>query len=88
LAVDAQGVVAKEVEKEVTQQLAQKCEKMLGARRRSRHAIGDIVESEDWPFARSALGDVGLSGAVSAVQDLDDGRPIEANIQQGLNTVQ
>ena len=56
-----------------------------------RHAIGDIVEREDWlftwPFTRSVLGDLGslaLSGC-SAVQDLDDGRPIEAMLQQGLN---
>jgi len=53
-----------------------------------RHAIGDIVEREDWlftwPFTRSVLGDLGssaLSGC-SAVQELDDGRPIEAVNQQ------
>ena len=58
-----------------------------------RHAIGDIVEREDWlftwPFARSVLGDLGLSAlsGCSAVQDLDDGRLIEAMLQQGLNRV-
>ena len=61
-------------------QPAQKCErKRLAQPKALRNAIGDIVGREDWPFARSVLGDLGssaLSGC-SAVQDWDDGRPIE-----------
>jgi hypothetical protein len=55
---------------------------------RHARAIGDIVEKEDWlftwPFTRSVLGDLGSSALAgcSAVQELDDGRPIEAMIQQ------
>jgi hypothetical protein len=81
-------VVEKEDEEEDMDAYGRReCERNAWRNKALRHAIGDIVEREDWlftgPFTRSVLGDLGssaLSGC-SAVQELD-GRPIEAMIQQ------